>query len=159
MFDFSALLGARKQFDPNTGAVINAGDTGGIFSNPNFIQALGQGAGAVAGEGTWQADMGNIASNWARNEAFQEAAAKQLAQRNEFDQRMVQALAGRFTSPEDDPALPDKITFDKGKYKIEGSPVTTPEATSGFADEDPKLESKTPFGGSDLRDFPWASWA
>ena len=148
------LLGAKKQLDPNTGAVINAGDIGGIFSNPNFIQALGQGAGAVTGEGTWQADMGNIASNWARNKAIQEAGAKQLARRNEFDQRMVQALAGQFTSPEDDPTKPNKITLDRGQWKAEGgSPVVAPEATSGFADEDLGLESNPPLGGSDLRDF------
>ena len=151
--NFDGLYGEKKEIDP---------DAGGDFMNLNLIRALAQGAGAVTGEGTWQADLGNVASNWARNKAIQKAGAKQLQRRDEFDQ-MIQALAGKFTSSEDDPTKPNKITFKEGQYIIEGgspittpkggSPVATPEATSEFADEDPRLESKTPLGGSDLRDF------
>ena len=150
MFDW--MFGGRKEIDPWSGAVINDPGAGGDFMNLNIARMLGETGAALGGEGSWQEAVGLGASNLARAKAIQEAGAKQLERKDEFDQKMIQALAGRFTSPEDDPALPDKITFDKGKYKIEGSPVTTPEI--GFDDEEPKIESRNIIGGTNLPDFP-----
>ena len=167
MIDFSALLGERKQLDPNTGAVINAGNAGGgfwsqvgdKFSDPNFIQALGQGAGAVTGEGTWQADMGNIASNWARNEAFQEAAAKQLRERDTFQSRLLQAISeGGVLGPKDDNDTLDSITFD-GDGGVNMSLKNTPQASPAFESEQRKIESRNLGRGVDLPDFSWSSLA
>ena len=101
---------------PNVGG---AGTTGGLaggdtisptffqnlsnfFEDPNVIRALGE-LGAIAGEDSGAAMLGNIISNLQRRRAVQRAGAEQTQRNQSFQDRLIQALSqGGLLSPTED---------------------------------------------------------
>ena len=150
--NFDWLLGERKQLDPNTGAVINAGDAGGIFSNPNFIRMLGETGAGLSEEGSFGDVVGRGASNWARAEAMQEAGAKQLEEENTFRNVILKAITdGTILNSKDKNNLFDEATV-SGNGDVNLKMKHTPTEI-GFDDEEPKIESRNLGRGTNLPDF------
>lgn len=131
-------------------------ETGFSFSNlledPNFIRALGS-IGRIGGEGSVGDILGSAGSELVRRRAVQEAGANQLARQENFQQKLINALAnGSLLSPTQDNTRPDSITL-TGDGGATVNFKNTPQ-TPGFAGEQTSLEADRGFGGNtNLRDF------
>ncbi len=137
--------------NPNTNAMNQGFDFGGLFSDPNFIRALGETGAAISGPGTIGNAVGRGASNLIRRRQLQKGARETRKENQPVNDQLMKFLFdNKLLGPTEDNNTPDAITI-KSDGGISTNMKNVP-AKASFASQQP-LESVRRSGGDDLPDF------
>ena len=95
---------------------------GGGLSWPLLSMMLGQMGAAISPRGSWQQNLGGVASNWARSNIYANAAAKVQPNFDDF----IKSIMGQGVTPPGTPGPTSVAMNDKGEYEVKGSATQPP---------------------------------
>lgn len=124
-----------------------------MFSDPNILQAMGAMGAETGGEGSFADIVGRAAVNLSKQQQMQKAATKQMEQRQNLGQSLIEALrSGNLLTEQGDLSGADSVTFDnKGGYKVTGGGAEESKLGTLKSLTDNPIEMKTEAGQQGLK--------